>query len=123
MHDEQMIEALTPHTSQEPLTDGIGSRGVIGGCENLDATRLGNPREGQPKLAIIITAEVLRPHAISGGLPQLLRRPDVRRRSCDADMDHFAGVQFDDEEGEQRAEEEIRDRQEVARPDVFGMGV
>jgi hypothetical protein len=90
MHDEQMIEALTPHTSQEPLTDGIGSRGVIGGCENLDATRLGNPREGQPKLAIIITAEVLRPHAISGGLPQLLRRPDVRRRSCDADMDHFA---------------------------------
>ena len=28
MEDEQMIEALTPDTSQEPLTDGIGSRGV-----------------------------------------------------------------------------------------------
>jgi hypothetical protein len=37
MEDEQMIEALTPHTTQEPLTDGIGAWGVIGGFENLDA--------------------------------------------------------------------------------------
>jgi len=28
MQDEQMIEALTPHTAQEPLTDGIGAWGV-----------------------------------------------------------------------------------------------
>jgi hypothetical protein len=32
-------------------------------------------------------------------------------------------AQFDEEEGKQRAEEEIRDRQEVARPDLLGMGV
>jgi hypothetical protein len=38
-------------------------------------------------------------------------------------MDHFAGVQLDNEEGEQRAEEEVSDRQEVARPDLLGMGV
>jgi hypothetical protein len=77
MEDEQMIEALTPHTAQEPLADGIGTRGVIGGFENLDATRLGNPIEGHSKLAIVITDEVLRTHAIDGGLPQLLRGPSI----------------------------------------------
>ncbi len=41
MEDEQMIEALTSHTSQEPLTDGIRSRGVIRSCENPDVTRIG----------------------------------------------------------------------------------
>jgi hypothetical protein len=29
MQDEQMIEALTPDTAEEPLTHGIGARGVI----------------------------------------------------------------------------------------------
>jgi hypothetical protein len=69
MEDEQMIEALTPHTTQEPLTDGIGAWGVIGGFENLDATRLGNPREGHPKLAFIIKDEVLRSDTKSGCFP------------------------------------------------------
>jgi hypothetical protein len=31
MQDEQMIEAFTPYTAQESLTDGIGPRGVIEG--------------------------------------------------------------------------------------------
>jgi len=38
-------------------------------------------------------------------------------------VDHFARVQFDDEEGEQRAEEEIRDGEKVAGPDLLGMSV
>ena len=67
MEDEQMIEALTSYTSQEPLTDGIRSRGVIRSFENLDVTRMSKPREAHPKLAIVITDEVLRSHAIGGG--------------------------------------------------------
>src|SRR5258708_6357929 len=85
MQDEQMIKALTSHTAQESLTDGIGSRGVIGGFENLDATCLGNPREGHSKLAIVITDEVLRPHTKGGGFPKLLCRPSVSGRSRHAD--------------------------------------
>ena len=81
MQDEQMIEALTSHTAQESLTAGIGSRGVIGGFEHLDATCLGNPREGHAKLAIVITDEVLRSHAIGGGFSnryvQSKRRWDI----------------------------------------------
>ncbi len=123
MQDQQVIEALTPDTAEETLTDRIGKRGVIGCFENLDATCLRRPCEGHPKLAIIITDEILRTRAIGGGLPKLLRRPSVGGRSCHAYMDHFAGVQLDNEEGEQRAEEEVSDRQEVARPDLLGMGV
>ncbi len=70
MQDEQMIEALTSHTAQEPLTDGIGSRGVIRSCEHLDVTYLRNPREGHPKLAIILLDEKLRSRAKGGGLPK-----------------------------------------------------
>ena len=123
MEDEQMIEALTPDTSQKAFTDGIGTRGVIGRCEYLDATRLGNPREGHSKLAIVITDEVLRTRAIGGCLPQLLRGPRVGGRARHADMDHSARVQFDDEEDEQRVEEEIGDRKKIAGPDLLGMSM
>ena len=121
MQDEQMIEALTPYTAQEPLTAGIRARGVIRSFENLNGTRLRNPSEANAKLAIVITDEVLRPHTKGGGFPKLLCSPGVSGRSCHADVDHFARVQFDDEEGEQRVEEEIRDREEVAGPDLLGM--
>jgi len=38
-------------------------------------------------------------------------------------MDHFARVQVDEEEGIQRTEEEIGDRQEVAGPDLLDMSL
>ncbi len=41
MEDEQMIEALTSSTSQEPLTDGMRSRSVRRSVEHLNGTRLG----------------------------------------------------------------------------------
>src|SRR6266849_9860698 len=100
MQDEQMVEALTSHTAEEAFADRIRSRGVIRRFEHLDATRPGNQREGHAKLAIVITDEVLRPHTKGGGFPQLLRGPSIRGRSCDANVDHSARVQFDNEEGE-----------------------
>ena len=123
MQDEQMIETLTSHTTQEALTDGIGSRSRIRSFEHLDVTGLGNPIEGHPKLAIVITDEILRSHPIGCGFSKLLCRPRVGGRSCDAHVDHLPGVQFDDEEGEERVEEEIGDRQEVARPDLLSMSL
>jgi hypothetical protein len=113
MQDEQMIEALTPDTAEEALTDGIGARGIIRSFENLNVTRLRNSREDHPKLVVIITDEVLLTCAISGSFPKLLCGPSVRGRACHTDVDHFARMQFDDEEGEQRAEEEIGDREKV----------
>ena len=90
MHDEQMIEALTSHTAQEALTDGIGSRSSIRSFEHLDVTGLGHPIEGHPKLAIVITDEILRPLSIGGRFPKLLCSPSVSGTSCDSNVDHFA---------------------------------
>jgi hypothetical protein len=78
LQDVPVIKTLTTHTAQEALTDGIGSRSMTGRFEHLDATGLGNPIEGHPKLAIIITDEVLRPHAISGGFPNRYVPPKRR---------------------------------------------
>ena len=116
MQDEQMIETLASHTSEKAFTDGIHSRGFIRCFENLNVTRLRNPREAQPKLAIIIPDEVLRLLAIGGGLPKLLCGPSVGRISCDADVDHSASFQFDNEEGKQRAKEEVGDWETRRRP-------
>src|SRR5260221_8730901 len=116
MQDEQMIEALTPYTAEEPLTDGIRARGVIRSFKNLHVTRLRNPSEAHPKLAVVITDEVLRPHIKGGGFPKLLCSPSVSGRSCHADMDYFARVQFDNEEGKQQAKEEISDWKRRRRP-------
>jgi hypothetical protein len=123
LKNQQVVEALTSHTAQEALTDGIGAWSVIWGFENLDATRLGNPSEAHPKLAIIIPYEIFRTYTKSGGFSKLLCRPSVGGRACHADVDHSACLQFDEEEGKKRAEEEICDRQEVARPDLLGMRV
>ena len=90
MQNEQVIETLASHSTEKAFTDGIRSRGVIRGFENLNITRLCNSREAHPKLAIIITDEVLLPLAIGGGLPKLLCGPSVGRTSCDADVDHSA---------------------------------
>jgi hypothetical protein len=99
LQEKQLIEALTPHTAQEPLTDGIGAWGVIGGFENLDATRLGNPREGHPKLALLIKDEVLRSDTKAVASRIGTCRPRIGGRSRHAYVDHFARVQFDEEEG------------------------
>jgi hypothetical protein len=104
MQDEQIVEAFPPHTPEKAFTDGIGSRSMIWYCENLDVTRLGNPCEAHPELAIMITDEILRPLSKGGGLPQLLGDPSVGRiswKSVDADVDHLPRVQFDDEESEE----------------------
>ncbi len=121
MQDEHMVEALPAHTSQKAFTDGIRSRGVIRCCENLDATRVHNTGEGRPKLAIVIPQKVFRPLSIRCGFPKLLCGPSVGGIACHADMDHSPRVQFDDEEGEKRTEEEVSDWEKVAGPDLFGM--
>ncbi len=36
-------------------------------------------------------------------------------------MDHFSGLQFDDEKGEERAEKEVSDLQEIACPNLYCM--
>ena len=103
------------------FTDGIGQWRVIGRFQDLDAASLGNPRESHPKLAIVISDEILRPHTKSRGFAKLLGSPCVSGRACHTDVDHFARVQFDDEEGEERTGEKVSHEKKVAHPDLLGL--
>src|SRR5215469_8861809 len=58
LQDEQMIEAFLPHTSKEPLTDGIGAFRVNRRFEYLDAAGGGQTREAGPKFVIVITNQI-----------------------------------------------------------------
>ena len=89
LQDQQMVKAFLPHTSQESLTDSIGSRRMIGGFENLDTTCPRHPSKARPELAIVISDQVFWYLPIRGGFSQLLRYPGISRGSCDSDMDHF----------------------------------
>src|SRR5215469_12058712 len=121
VQDEQVIQTLSPHTSQKALTDGIGAFRVIRCFQDLDAAGGCHTRKTGSKLVITIANEILRPLSKGSRFPQLLGGPGVGRRASDAHMDDLTRVQINDEEGKQGAKEEVGDLQEITGPDVFGM--
>jgi hypothetical protein len=121
--EQQVVKTFLSYAPHEALTDCIGSRSAIGCFENLYGARCSHPSEARPKFAIVITNEVLRCLPIGSGFPKLLRHPSVGRGSGNADMNHSACLEFDDEEGKKGSKEEIRHLQEVTSPDVLGMVV
>jgi hypothetical protein len=63
MQDDQVVETLTPYTSEKSFTDGIRSRGVTRSFKNFNVTRLRNSREALSTPAqfcarIILTAHL-----------------------------------------------------------------
>ncbi len=80
-----------------------------------------NPRETGPKLAIVVPEKIFRFLSKRRGFTQLLGHPSVAGRSCDAHMDYFPRLQFNDEEGEERTEQQVGDREEVTSPDLISM--
>ncbi|HSH77073.1 MAG TPA: hypothetical protein VLA19_00915 [Herpetosiphonaceae bacterium] len=119
--DDDMVQALAPDAAEEPLTGGVLSRGPIGGPQLGDATRRRDPGEGLAILAVVIADQVARALVERGGLPQLLRDPGVGRVARHAHVHHAARAKRNDAEGVHGAEEEVGDREEVARPDVLGV--
>ncbi len=84
-----MIQALFSNTSQKAFTDCIGTRGVIGRFEQLDATRCCTSSETGPKFVIMIANEVLRRLSIRSCLPKLLYGPGVGGGLGHTGVDHF----------------------------------
>ena len=82
---EYLVAAVAAsHTSEKTFTDGIRLRNVIRCFENLDSTRHRNSLKAEPKLAFMITDEILRPLSIGGGLRSCCADPAIGRISYDA---------------------------------------
>ena len=62
---------------------------MIRSLENLDATCRRHPDETGAKLAVVITNQILRCLPIWGSFPEVLRYPEIGRRSCHAYVDHL----------------------------------
>ncbi len=116
--DQQVVETFLSHTSQEAFANRIGSGSVKRRVKKLNRTRCRHPGETGPKFVIVIADQILRCLPKGRGFSELLGHPGISRGTSDSDMDHPSGLEFDEEEREERSKEEIRDLQEIAGPDI-----
>ncbi len=110
--DEQVIQALA---------DGVGLRRPGWRAQDRDPAGCGDGRERGPERAVVLADAVARALVKGGGLAQLLGDPGVGRVPRRAHVDDPPRGLLDDEAGEARPEEPVRDREEVARPAVRGV--
>ena len=105
--DQQVVDAFLSHTPQKAFTDRLGTGSMIRCSKQFNGARRCDSGKTGSKLAIVIADQILRRLPIRGGFSELLRDPGISRRSCHSDMDHPSGLEFDDEESEERSKEEI----------------
>ncbi len=119
--DEEVVQALPPHAAEEALAGGVRPRGADGRAQHADPARGGEMVEARSVLGVIIADEQARPLVERRGLAPLLGDPGVGGVARHAHLDHPARPECDDEEGVERAEEQVGDREEVAGPDLRGV--
>lgn len=116
LEDQEVIQAFSSHTSQKAFTDGIRLWGSVRRSKDVDAARGCYSREFRPEFAIIIPDQIIWRVSIGSRFSQLLRYPGIAGRARHIDMNDLSRLQLDDEERKKRAEEEVRDLQEIACP-------
>jgi hypothetical protein len=119
--DQQVIEAFPTHGTDKAFADSIGPERFKGRGDHVNMSTRRDSSEMHPILVVVVADEMFRPLTEGRGLAQLLSRPLVRGMARDADLNHPARTELNDDEHEQRAEEHVGDLDEVARPDGFGL--
>ena len=90
MKNEQMIEAFLSNAPQIAFPDGIGSWGMIGRFQHLDAARFRHTSKARPEFAVVIPDQIRWCLPIRSRLSQLLRDPRIGWRSGHAHVDDLA---------------------------------
>src|SRR5258708_34544098 len=116
MEGKDVIKTFASYAPQKAFTDGIGTRCVIRGLEELDGACCGHPCERWSEFAIVIVNEESGYLPIRRSLSQLLCDPCIGRSFRDSHMDHFARFQLDDDEGSHPPEEDAGDRSKITPP-------
>jgi hypothetical protein len=121
VQDQEVVEALSPDRSDDPLDEGI-LPGCAWGDEHLTNPHpLDSPRELSAIDAIAITEQVRRSRISGEGLDDLPSSPGRRWMVRDVDVDEFTAVVSQDDEDEEQTEGEGRHEEEVDSCDVPGM--
>jgi len=77
--NKDVIQTFAPHTVNEPLADGVGSRCFHRGLEHLNLTVLGHSGEAPSILVVIVSDQKAWTLGIGGGFPNLLCDPSITR--------------------------------------------
>ncbi len=119
--DEDVIQALAPHTAEEPLAGGVRPWCPDGGAQDRDPATRRDAVERRPVLAVVVADEEAGALVERRGLAQLLGHPSVSRVARHPDVHHAARAEVDDAEREERPETEVDDLEEVAGPGPGGV--
>ena len=109
---QDVVQAFTANTAQEPLAEGIGSGCSVRGPQDFDAAGTSNSVEVCPILAVVV------PYQERGCLPEgrcfseLLGCPFICWRSSNPEVYNPPGAELDYEEHEQRPKEQVVHRPE-----------
>jgi len=90
MQDEKVIQAFSPHALQKAFAYGIRLWSSVRRSKHLDATGGCHSCKIRAEFLVIIPDEVLWDLPIRSRFPQLLRHPEIRRRTCHVHMDHLS---------------------------------
>ena len=121
LHNQEMIQTFSSHTSQKAFANSIRLWRSVRRSKHFDATCERHSCKMLSAFAIIISNEILWCLSIWSCFPQLLRDPRISGSACHIHMDHLPRFQFNDEEGKERAEEEIGHLQEITSPHLCHM--
>jgi hypothetical protein len=78
LEDEEVIQAFSPHASQEAFTDGIRSRSSVWRAKHLDASCCCHACKTRSELVVIISNQISWPFSIGSRLPQRYAPPRHR---------------------------------------------
>jgi hypothetical protein len=87
MQDQEVIQAFSSHTQEKAFTDGIRSWSSVRCSKDLDAAGCCHTGKMRAEFAIIVPHQVFGSFSIRSGLAQLLRYPEICRRSRHIHMD------------------------------------
>jgi len=121
--DQHPVQALATHRADETLHYRVGAWRLQRCGEDLDLSTRRDFGKVQAVFGIVIADQLLGSLTERRRLAQLLSYPLVRRMASHPQLDYPPRTQFDDDEGKQRAEEYIRDLDEIAGPDRLGLVV
>src|SRR5665213_692382 len=119
--DDDVIETLTTHATEEALTGGIHIWRAHAGLDDPRPEGLGRAVEVGTELAAPVADDELGPDAERRSIAELLRRPLLGGSPRRRDVHDFARPDIDDEKGEDGPKPDVVGLDEVARPDVLGV--
>ena len=107
IENQHVVRQLASSAADEALRDRVHVRCPHGDLDHARPGTLGNVVEGRPVFVVSIAQQDLRSVSIHRGVPQLLRRPFLRRVPGRGDVHDSPRGQVDDEEGIDLPEDQV----------------